>query len=362
MVTESPGRRIVCFSAYSANLRATAFTHFLEKLGYEIIEPKPHGPPGSILELALTLLPNCWLALTCRADLAAGFKPHPNVTLPLLICRLRGLPTWIDVDDLDHAYREGWVSKLVEIMQRPFPRLCTVVTYHNTRLKNYLVQQMRCAPDRLVRIPQGVNHAFFNEPVTPAELPGDDPKHVAIYAAHLNVACDLEPVLQAWRTVVEKIPGTLLVVIGGGPMQSHFERLATELGLAKSVHFTGEVPHADVRRYFALADVALLYMTRRLVNEYRCSLKLREYFAAGLKVVCNDFGELSEYAELTYQTTGGVEEFAALIVRVLNGFDDGRQETARRFAREQLDWPRIIATAATELSRHVKLAAPRKLS
>src|SRR5437016_597139 len=110
-------RRIVCFSAYSANLRATAFTRFLRTCGYDIIEPKPHGPPGSILELGLTLFPNCWLALTVRADLAGGFKPHPNVTLPLLICKLRGIPTWIDVDDLDHAYREGWVSRLVEWMQ-----------------------------------------------------------------------------------------------------------------------------------------------------------------------------------------------------------------------------------------------------
>ena len=136
MATESSQRRIVCFSAYTANLRATAFTRFLRGLGYEIIEPKPHGPPGSILELALTLLPNCWLALTCRADLAAGFKPHPNVTLPLLICKLRGMPTWIDVDDLDHAYREGWLSHLVRWMQRPFPRLFTVVSYHNLKLKD----------------------------------------------------------------------------------------------------------------------------------------------------------------------------------------------------------------------------------
>jgi glycosyltransferase involved in cell wall biosynthesis len=362
MGTASSQRRIVCFSAYTNNLRATAFTHFLRDLGYEIIKPKPHGPSGSILELVLTLLPNCWLALTCRADLAAGFKPHPNVTLPLLICKLRGMPTWIDVDDLDHAYREGLVSRLVEWMQRPFPRLCTVISYHNQLLKDYLVQRMRCAPERLLRIPQGVHYAFFNEAVAPADLPVDDSKPVAIYAAHLNVASDLDPVLRAWRTVVEKKPGALLVVIGGGPMQGHFQRLAVELGLAAQVCFTGEVRHAEVRRYFARADVALLYMSRRLVNKYRCSLKLREYFAAGLKVVCNDFGELDEFAELTYQTKSGVGDFAAMIVRVLEGFDDGRQETARRFAREQLDWPRIIETAAADLARHVKLAPPRQLS
>jgi len=176
------------------------------------------------------------------------------------------------------------------------------------------------------------------------------------------VASALDPVFRAWQSVVEKKPGALLVVIGGGPMQGHFQRLAAELGLTAQVHFTGEVPHAEVRRYFERADVALLYMSPRLVNEYRCSLKLREYFASGLKVVCNDVGELSEFPELTYQTKSGVEDFAAMIIRVLEGFDDGRQETARRFAREQLDWPRIIAAAAMDLGRHVKLAPPLQLS
>jgi glycosyltransferase involved in cell wall biosynthesis len=357
MNTDAPSR-IVCFSAYSANLRATAFTHFLRACGYEIIEPKPHGPAGSILELGLTLLPNCWLALTVRADLAAGFKPHPNVTLPLMICKLRGIPTWIDVDDLDHAYREGWVSRLIECLQRPFPRWCSIITYHNLLLRDYLIKKMGCASARLLRIQQGVDCKFFNQPVTPAEVPG---KRIALYAAHLNVASDLDQVLQAWQMVTGKVPESVLLIIGGGPMLTHYQKMVVEMGLTGRVHFTGEIAHADVPRYFARGDVALLYMSNRLVNAYRCSLKLREYFAAGLKIVCNDFGELSEYAHLTYQTKSAVADFAGMIVRVLNGHDDGRQTKAQRFAVEQLDWPRLIETAAEDLSHRAKLAPPRQI-
>ena len=350
-------KRLVCFSAYAGNLRYTALVNGLRALGYEVAESKSHGPPGSILELVLTLLPNCWRALTARADLVAGFKPHPNVTLPLLIAKLRGLPTWLDVDDLDHAYRAGWVGKLVEIIQRPFPRCATIVTYHNENLRDYLIREMHVAPNRLLRIEQGVDCTLFDGQAAPDlvaavrrrfDLAG---KRVAVYTAHLNVASDLEPVLKTWQLVGREFPTAVLLVVGGGPLRQHFEALAAQMGLAGHVHFTGEVNHAEVPAYFAIADAALLYFTPRLVNEYRCSLKLREYFAAGLKVVCNDFAELKNYPHLTYQSTTSPAAFAAAIVQVFRDGGDGRERTAQEYARQQLHWPRLIATVAPEIAR-----------
>jgi glycosyltransferase involved in cell wall biosynthesis len=144
-------------------------------------------------------------------------------------------------------------------------------------------------------------------------------------------------------------------------MLADFRALAGRLGLADRVHFTGEVPHAEVPAYFARGELALLYMSDRLVNGYRCSLKLREYFAAGLKVVCNDYGELADFADWTYQTGSDVQEFAAMILRVFNGHDDGRQRRAQAMARAELDWPRIIEMAAAELARRVGLAPPAQI-
>ncbi|MEI6297381.1 MAG: glycosyltransferase [Verrucomicrobiota bacterium] len=357
-------KRILCFSAYAANLRYVALARGLRDHGYEVIASKSHGPSGSILELALTLLPNCWLALTCRADLAAGFKPHPNVTLPLWIAKLRGLPTWLDVDDLDHAYRTGWVGTLVEILQRPFPRLYTIVTYHNENLREHLIRDRHVNPDRLLRVEQGVDCRLFDGQAAPDrvaevrrrfDLAG---KPVAVYTAHLNVASDLEPVLTAWQTVVRELPAAVLLVVGGGPLRQHFENLAGQMGLTSQVHFTGEVSHGDVPAFFAVADVALLYFSPRLVNQYRCSLKLREYFAAGVKVVCNDVGELPTFAHLTYQSSSDPAAFAANIVRVLRGGGDRREQQAHDYARQQLHWPRLIEQATREIVARGGLASP----
>lgn len=356
-----PSRRILWFSAYSTNLRAAAFLRYLRGSDYEVVIPRPRGKPGSIGELARTLIPNCWFALTRRGDLAAGFKPHLNVTLPLLICKLRGMPTWIDVDDVDHAYRTGWLARLVELSQRPFPRIFRIVSYHNARLKDYLLTEMGCRHEQLLRIEQGVNAKVFNDPTVLAKTSeihrrfGIADKHVGVYTAHLNVASDLEPVLAAWRHVVERLPDAFLLVVGGGPLLDHYRQVAQEMGVAAQVGFTGEVPHEDVPAYLAVAQTAVLYFSPRLVNEYRCSLKLREYLAAGLRVVCNDVGELKDFAHLTYQSRSEPRLFAANLLRLLQGHSDGREQAAHAFAGEHLDWGAIVRSAEAEIAKRAGL-------
>ena len=350
-------RRLACFSAYSTNLRAAAVVRLLGEAGYEILAPRPRGRPGSIGELVRTLIPYCWFALTCRADLAVGFKPHLNVTLPLLICRLRGIPTWIDVDDMDHAYRDGALGKFVEISQRPFPRLFRIVTYHNPSLEAVLLGDMRCRPERLLRLEQGVDYATFSAAAPAARVAqirrefGLAGKKVAVYTAHLNVASDLEPVLEAWRDVAARVPAAFLLVVGGGPKLDEYRRLVAGMGLADRVGFTGEVPHGDVPAFVAVADAALLYFSDRLANRYRCSLKLREYFAAGLRVVCNDGGELKQFAHLTYQSGSAPREFAAAIVRALSGGSDGRERTAKTYAADHLDWRAIVRAVEPHIAQ-----------
>lgn len=354
--------QVVCFSAYSQNLRARAVLQFLGDHGFAAQQPRSYGPAGSVWELGLTLIPYCLKALTCRADLVAGFKPHLNVTLPLLLCRLRGIPTWLDIDDLDHAYRDNWLSRILEFVERPFPRRCQVVSYHNELLRDHLLDDLRCRPEQLLQIAQGVDWQDFGREVPPASRAEArqryalDGRRVAIYVAHLNRGSDVEPVLQAWQQVIRHVPDGLLLVVGGGPRQRRYEATTRSMGLAGHVTFTGELAHAAVPACLAVADAAVLYFGPRRVNAYRCSLKLREYCAAGVKIVCNDAGELGRFADLTYQSTSDVADFAATLTRVLQGHGDGRERKAREFARAHLDWQRIVTSIAPALRQHVGIA------
>ena len=92
------GIRIVAFSAHRTNLRAEALVRSLEAAGYEVVCPVVRPRLAGLAELVWTMFPHCWVAATTRADLALGFKPHLNVCLPLMICWVRGIPAWIDVE------------------------------------------------------------------------------------------------------------------------------------------------------------------------------------------------------------------------------------------------------------------------
>jgi glycosyltransferase involved in cell wall biosynthesis len=301
-----------------------------------------------------TLLPNCWLALRTEADVALGCKPHPNVTLPLMICRRRGMRTWLDVDDLDHAYRPGLAGRIVGWLQRPHPRRADVVSYHHPLLRTHLVDVLGCDPERTLAVAQGVHVARFVRPRARLAVYDDRPR--AVFAAHLNLACDLETVLSAWPRVLARRPAAVLTVVGGGPRLSEFRRHLQAHGLARSVELVGEVRPAEVPAYLAGADVAVVWASDRPVNQHRCSLKLREYLAAGLPVVCNDIGELADFVNVTYQISGpdNVDQLADELVRLLDGNGDGREQDGRRLA-QRLDWQPIISAAAATVARRLGL-------
>jgi len=346
--------RVLHLSAYTDNLRARAFADGLRRVGWRVVDSRGRGKRSTAWEIAATIVPNCWMALRTDADLAVGCKPHPNVTWPLAICRRRGIPTWLDVDDLDHAYRPGWAGRVVASLQRPHPRRADVVTYHHARLRTHLVQRLGCDPERTLAVDQGVDVARFERDRSPLSALDGRPR--AVYAAHLNLACDLDVVLAAWRDVVRRRPRAVLTVVGGGARLGEFRRTVAALGLAGSVELVGHVRAAEVPAYLSGADVAVTWSTDRAVNQHRCSLKLREYLAAGLPVVCNDVGELGDFAPVTYQVASEADLADELVGR-LDGDSDGREVAGRALAAE-LDWQPIVSAAAAAMAARFGLDPP----
>ena len=103
-------------------------------------------------------------------------------------------------------------------------------------------------------------------------------------------------------------------------------RMARALGMDGLTTFTGHVPPAEVADYLRMGDAAIVYYKDIEVNYFRESMKLREMLALGLKVVCNDVGDLERFKDYTYQTGSGHEEVAHQLVSVLLGRRcDGRE-------------------------------------
>ncbi|GAG26565.1 unnamed protein product, partial [marine sediment metagenome] len=87
--------------------------------------------------------------------------------------------------------------------------------------------------------------------------------------------------------------------------------------------------------------VAVVYYKDTRVNYYRESMKLREMLALGLKVVCNDVGDLRNFTNYTYQTDTDFEAVSNMLVKVLAEGGDGREKKGREFVRQNLRWDEI---------------------
>jgi glycosyltransferase involved in cell wall biosynthesis len=80
----------------------------------------------------------------------------------------------------------------------------------------------------------------------PESVDRSDPELDVVAVGRLVEKKGFDLLLRAFRTVLDRRPGTTLEVIGGGPLEVELAQLREELGLGAGVRLTGPMPHADV--------------------------------------------------------------------------------------------------------------------
>lgn len=97
------------------------------------------------------------------------------------------------------------------------------------------------------------------------------------------------------------LPGATLVLAGAGEQESHFRALAQSLGVQDRVVFAGSLPHDDLPRWLAAADVMVLpSRSEGLANAWV------EALACGTPIVISDAGGAGEL--LTDPVAGRIAE------------------------------------------------------
>jgi glycosyltransferase involved in cell wall biosynthesis len=110
---------------------------------------------------------------------------------------------------------------------------------------------------------------------------GDGPRAIVVsnfieYKGH-------EYFLRAWAGVLEVFPNAMVLLVGGGPLRPHIERLAEQLNITRSVRFLG-VRH-DVPALLAVSEI---YVHPSFQEGY--SNSLLEAMAAGRAVIATAVG------------------------------------------------------------------------
>lgn len=88
---------------------------------------------------------------------------------------------------------------------------------------------------------------------------------------------------------LKALPGVSLVLVGTGESEGRYRALAAQLGIADRVIFAGSVPHDDLPRWLAAADIMVLASrSEGLANAWVESL------ACGTPIVISDAGGAAE--------------------------------------------------------------------
>jgi PEP-CTERM/exosortase A-associated glycosyltransferase len=197
--------------------------------------------------------------------------------------------------------------------------------------------------------PNGVDFALFGEPLPrdaalAAELGLSDGPVIGFIGSFYDYE-GLDDLIAAMPHVRARHPGASLLLVGGGPVEDALRRQAA--GVA-GVHFTGRVPHGEVERYYALADVLAYPRKASRLTELVTPLKPLEAMAQGRIVAASDVGGHREL--IADGVTGALfpPDDPAACAQALTDLVDDRaewpamRERARAHVAAKHDWARNI--------------------
>jgi glycosyltransferase involved in cell wall biosynthesis len=152
-------------------------------------------------------------------------------------------------------------------------------------------------PAKVLIVPNGVSEEFLRP------LPDDGGalrarlgirpgEHVVGLVSSLVAHEGIGTLLEAVAILNSRDVTTRALIVGDGPERTALQRQAAALGL--NAIFTGRVPSASVRDYYALLDVFVVPRTPDRVCQLVTPLKPVEAMASGLPVVVSDVKALGE--------------------------------------------------------------------
>jgi glycosyltransferase involved in cell wall biosynthesis len=122
-----------------------------------------------------------------------------------------------------------------------------------------------------------------------------------------------------------------------------------------NVHFLGAKPYRQLPAYCRQLDAAMIPFRVDDLTRAANPIKLREYLAAGLGVVCTPLPEVRRYGNWV-EIADGPEAFAAAIDRILRS--GRRARLARTRAMRNETWPRKLR----QICRHLGAARRRAVA
>ncbi|MFA1547469.1 glycosyltransferase family 4 protein [Actinomadura chokoriensis] len=198
---------------------------------------------------------------------------------------------------ITHGHEAGWAA--LPVARRLLRRIgdeLDVLTYLGEYTRSRMARALTPrAAARMSRLAPGVDEKVFHRNTGGEEIRaryGLADRPVAVCVSRLVPRKGQDALIHAWPRVLRAEPDAALLLVGGGPYRKELERLASSLGVRRSVVFTGGVTWEELPAHYDAGDVfAMPCRTRRRgLDVEGLGIVYLEASATGLPVVAGDSG------------------------------------------------------------------------
>jgi glycosyltransferase involved in cell wall biosynthesis len=266
-----------------------------------------------------------------RFDIVHGHL-HEGALIGYFLSRLRRIPLVADFQGsmtsemVDHHFlnpKSPWY-RWVRLLELRIVQLPDAIVTSTQQAAYMLERDFHCASCRVHPLPDCVNLDFFRPDVlTPEEAAsrraalGIPPNHpVVVYLGLLADYQGTSLLVQAARTL-KQCNVNVHFLIMGFPNVSRYRQMATDLGVADRITFTGKVPYEDAPAHLALGNIAVAPK----ISITEGAGKILNYMAMALPTVAFDTPASREYMGMLgvyAQRIGDATALADAILSLLN--------------------------------------------
>lgn len=256
-----------------------------------------------------------------------------------------GLPVIVKVDDAVRAESPRMIKRLQwgaeRILNARALKRAAKILAVNAETQDVICSTYGVLPEAVSVMPNGVDTDLF------ADGSGHRQRMV-VFSGAMYVHRGVDALIRAAPKVVSEVPDTRFVLLGDGPEMGRLQGLARESGVDGNIEFKGWVSRDEVIEYLGRASVGIGPLRSTQVTKNALPIKVLEYMAASLPVVCWR-GTLSkdvlEDGRNGYLIGGG-DELAARIIQMLkNGEERCRLARRSRQIAANFDWGVLIRGA-----------------
>jgi len=174
--------------------------------------------------------------------------------------------------------------------------VCTV----NSSATGDAVRVVAGSTKRIEIIPMGVDLEVFSKNAIPLDQDSEAEggERIILFVGRLAEKKGINYLIEAMPTILHHIPEARLVIVGYGPERGRLEGLVGELGLHDKVAFAGEVPNAELVRYYQKAHLLVLpSIVDSRGDTEGLGIVILEAMACGVPVVASNVGGIPDIIE-----------------------------------------------------------------